>query len=265
MPQHAKPHRMTTLEADNARAVQAQAAFSKRQQAQIQYSKRLAENQAARLAKSNAAFQAQQQQFIRENMHTEGQTLASLGLLVGMIVTVMVIASLAAQRKRPRHSTSAWTPPPTAAPKPASTPVPSGQYRTAASLLTPTEQRFHNQLRAVVGTRATIQCKVRLADLLLSERHDLAAFRRVSQKHIDFVLCHPQTLRPLVAVELDDASHTQPDRQARDAFVNQVYAAAGMPLLHVPVSGHYDLAYIHALVEGYLPAATTPSEGTPRA
>ena len=239
-----------------------------REQAQIQYSKRLAENQNARLAKSNATLYAKQQQILGPT-YTDAQTLASFGLLGGIIIAALVLLRLisAALRPKAKARPNAWTSPPTD-PQATTTASPApvtGQYRAAPSLLTPTEQRFHDQLRAVVGTRATIQCKVRLADLLLSERHDLAAFRRVSQKHIDFVLCHSQTLRPLVAVELDDASHTRPDRQARDAFVNQVYAAAGMPLLHVPVSGHYDPAYLYALVEGYLPAATTPSEGMPRA
>lgn len=222
--------------------------------------------QSARAAHAQATFnkarQAEQNQRLHQaqGIRYEGQapanqdgTLAAFGLLFGMIIAGAVLLRLIGTALRPKttpHQANGWTPPP-AAPAPVAA---TGQYRTAPSLLTPTEQRFHDQLRAVVGDRATIQCKVRLADLLLSERHDLTAFRRVSQKHIDFVLCDRRTLRPLVAVELDDRSHNQPGRIARDQFVNAAYARAGMPLLHVPVSSQYAPAALEALVQGYLPA-----------
>ena len=38
---------------------------------------------------------------------------------------------------------------------------------------------------------------------------------RINAKHVDFVLCCPATLRPLLVVELDDASHGRADRQER--------------------------------------------------
>ena len=54
----------------------------------------------------------------------------------------------------------------------------------------------------------------------------------------------PGSLRPRLAVELDDDSHERTDRQQRDAFADSVFAAAELSLgscglrLHPGPSGH---------------------------
>ena len=115
-------------------------------------------------------------------------------------------------------------------------------YKRASSLLTQTESEFYRALREAVGPMADIQCKVRLADLLIAPEGNRSAFNRVSQKHVDFVLCERGTLRPLVAVELDDPSHQRADRQARDRFVDSAYKSAGLPLVHIQTQKRYSAA-----------------------
>ena len=115
-------------------------------------------------------------------------------------------------------------------------------YRRAGSLLTPTEAEFYRTLREAVGPMADIQCKVRLADLLIALEGNRGAFNKVSQKHVDFVLCERGTLRPLVAVELDDPSHQRPDRQARDQFVDSAYRSAGLAIVHIQTQEQYNAA-----------------------
>jgi len=58
---------------------------------------------------------------------------------------------------------------------------------------------------------------------------------RVQAKHVDFVLCHPETVAPVLVIELDDASHQLPERQERDIFLNEILRVAEIPLLRVPV------------------------------
>lgn len=38
-------------------------------------------------------------------------------------------------------------------------------------------------------------------------------------------------MKPLIAIELDDNTHNQPDRKTRDDFVNSIIANTNMPLL----------------------------------
>lgn len=126
------------------------------------------------------------------------------------------------------------------------------RYAAAESLLTPAELHFWQTLRAAVGPRAHVSMKVRQADILHVAQGGQAAFNGVSQKHVDFLLCHPETLKPLVAVELDDRSHGRAARRARDEAVDEAFQSAGVPLVHVPVAGRYEVREVGALVEKHL-------------
>ena len=70
-------------------------------------------------------------------------------------------------------------------------------------------------------------------------------------------------MQPIVGIELDDKSHQREDRRERDAFVDGVFAAAKLPLLHVPVKRAYVVAEVAALVAPYLSAAAPNSLTTP--
>lgn len=111
-------------------------------------------------------------------------------------------------------------------------------YQKKWYLLSRAERHFYDTLRQAVGNRYLIFAKVRLLDLLwlpqsLSNRQ--THMNRVQAKHVDFVLCHPQTVAPALVIELDDASHQLPERQERDLFLDEVLRVAGIPLLRVPV------------------------------
>ena len=130
-------------------------------------------------------------------------------------------------------------PPPTVPPAPVAYPpaVPAEYtYALRDDFLSRAEASFFHVLRAAVATEYLIFPKVRLADLVFPPRQEgqFGAWQRINRKHVDFVLCAPRTLRPLVALELDDRSHRRPDRLERDAFVDRVFADAGLPLVHVP-------------------------------
>lgn len=47
------------------------------------------------------------------------------------------------------------------------------------------------------------------------------------------------TMKPRLAIELDDSSHQKVSRQERDAFVDEALAAAGLPCLHIPAARSY--------------------------
>jgi hypothetical protein len=55
-------------------------------------------------------------------------------------------------------------------------------------------------------------------------------------------------MKPLLGVELDDASHARRDRQDRDQFVDQVFEAAGLPLLRVRAAAGYSPQNVADLV-----------------
>jgi hypothetical protein len=123
-------------------------------------------------------------------------------------------------------------------------------YALRDDFLTPAEASFYRVLCATIGERQLIFPKVRLADLMYASRQEgqYAAWQRINRKHVDFVLCDPQTVRPVLAIELDDRSHQRPDRVQRDAFVDQVFAAVKLPLVHVPARHSYNTQELAALL-----------------
>jgi hypothetical protein len=108
-------------------------------------------------------------------------------------------------------------------------------YFPRARLLSPAELQFFHTLKTVVGENFWIFAKVRVADLIevrgLYGRDWWAAFSRVSQKHVDFLVASRKTLEVLLAIELDDRSHHMGDRQNRDDLLNAVFLQAGIPLI----------------------------------
>ncbi len=118
-------------------------------------------------------------------------------------------------------------------------------YKRCDRLLSKGEHAFWHPLFYAVRGKYRIFPKVRLADVVRGpDRRDRERywFNRIGRFHIDFVLCDPDTTEPLMAIELDDASHRTPRppyRARRDAFKDQVLADAGIPVLRIPTAEAY--------------------------
>jgi hypothetical protein len=115
-------------------------------------------------------------------------------------------------------------------------------YRRRDHLLTAAERSFYRVLIQAVEGRYYVAWKVRMADVLWvpgsgsdRQRH----LNRILAKHLDFVLCHPESSAPILAIELDDSSHREGKRRKRDSFVDAALDAADLPLLRVPVRKSY--------------------------
>src|SRR5438093_6655646 len=102
------------------------------------------------------------------------------------------------------------------------------------SLLSPTELDFYNVLKLAVSDRFLILLKVGVRDLCEITNRDVnqAAFNRVADDKMDFVLCDQATLAPVVAIELDDSTLYTRDRAQRDAFMNALLRVIGVALIH---------------------------------
>ncbi|MHB9131554.1 MAG: DUF2726 domain-containing protein [Armatimonadota bacterium] len=132
-------------------------------------------------------------------------------------------------------------------------------YKVRDDFLSAAELSLYHVLMQVVGTSAVVLTKVRLADLFFVQRpnENRAAFNRIAQRHVDYLLCHPQTMQPLLGVELDDASHARKDRAERDDFVDNAFAAAGLPLLRVPAQRAYNTRELAEKINRYLTVPVT--------
>lgn len=126
-----------------------------------------------------------------------------------------------------------------------SKPLPSAElpYEREEYLFSKAERYFYFALCKAVPPGVHIFAKVRLIDLVRVRRgvENTNKYKNsLLQKHVDFILCAPDTFRPLLVVELDDSSHQSARSQERDARKDEILAAAGLPILRVVAKNAYD-------------------------
>lgn len=132
-------------------------------------------------------------------------------------------------------------------------------YHLVDEYVSPAELNFFFNLKAVVGASTHIFSKVKLSDLFYAKTGDYRKNRsytnRIDRKHVDFLLCDSKTLKPVLGIELDDKSHQRADRQERDDFVNHVFAAASLPLMHISVQRGYSQSELKTKLSACLSGA----------
>ncbi|MBN1122210.1 MAG: DUF2726 domain-containing protein [Anaerolineae bacterium] len=135
-------------------------------------------------------------------------------------------------------------------------------YRINRKFLSPAEISFYHVLNQAIQGKAIICPKVRMVDLfyILNLRENFSYRAKIAQKHIDFTLCDPQTMQPILCIELDDSSHQRLDREERDAFVDQVFQVAQLPLIHQPAQTSYNTSEIASVVLPYIENAPKQPE-----
>ena len=128
-------------------------------------------------------------------------------------------------------------------------------YLLRDDFLSPAELSFYLVLKSSVSEMALVCPKVALGDLFYAKSNDHSKHRtftnKIDRKHVDFLLCDPKTVRPILGIELDDKSHQRQDRQARDEFVENVFSAAKLPLVRIPVRHSYSVSELTALLQPY--------------
>ena len=116
-------------------------------------------------------------------------------------------------------------------------------------ILTNNEYRFYRILKPMSDARGFIICpKVGLKDLFdvtVSSKDRMTYWSKISQKHIDFLICDDK-LHPVCAVELDDKSHLSEEAKKNDDFKNNLFSTSKIPLYRIPSVSHYTEAHIHS-------------------
>lgn len=133
-------------------------------------------------------------------------------------------------------------------------------YGKRDDFLSPAEVSFFHVLKNELPAEWCLIAKVNLADLFFVRQphRNQAARNRIDRKHVDFVICDAATMAPLLGIELDDSSHERQDRKERDEFVDRVFAAAGLSILHVKAARGYQPAALMEVVRSKLGIATVP-------
>ena len=129
-------------------------------------------------------------------------------------------------------------------------------FKRKSYFLSKAEVSFYQVLKSTLQEKAVICPKIRLSDILSTETRNVTYWNQISQKHIDFLLCRPDTMEPILAIELDDSSHTSAKAQKSDNFKNEAFKAAGLPLLRMSAKRGYNIEELRTAIKS---AMTKPS------
>lgn len=102
------------------------------------------------------------------------------------------------------------------------------QYFVKERLLTPTEVRYYNVIRYIIGEKFLLLPQINLASVI--NKKGQSNFRSELFRNIDFGI-FDLNFRPLILIEINDNTHLRKDRIARDKKVADICKRAGIPLV----------------------------------
>ncbi len=105
-------------------------------------------------------------------------------------------------------------------------------------ILTEYEKIFYYTLEKIcIKNNFKLFVKVRMSDLI--EGETITEMNKIQRKHIDFIICNNK-LEILLAIELNDSSHSEYNRRKRDFEVNEIFNEAELPLLWIEGKKKYN-------------------------
>ena len=123
-------------------------------------------------------------------------------------------------------------------------------YRLREHFLSTPERSLLRTLQKMVGERYLICPKVALNDIFYVARpnENIHFFNKFFRKHVDFLLCEPDTFKPAIGVEVVKPISKAEAREA-DQFMADLFLSARLPLVHVQSHEHYLEKDLTALLE----------------
>jgi Protein of unknown function (DUF2726) len=123
-------------------------------------------------------------------------------------------------------------------------------YRLREHFLSTPELALMRVLQKMVGPHYLICPKVALNDIFYVARpnENVHFFNKFFRKHVDFLLCEPDTLKPAFGIELVKPVTRNETREA-DQFMAELFLSARLPLVHIQSSERYSEQDLSELFE----------------
>jgi len=121
--------------------------------------------------------------------------------------------------------------------------TPDTPYRLREHFLSAPEIALFRLLQKMTGDRYIVCPKVALTDIftIVRPNENVHFYNKIFRKHVDFMLCDPQTFKPVFGVELIKPTGRHETRP-NDQFMEELFQQEGVPLVHIPLSEHYEMA-----------------------
>lgn len=116
--------------------------------------------------------------------------------------------------------------------------IKKSQYRYYAKsyVMTSRENDCFKILNEIFSSKWFVVPQVHLSALLdyrVKGQNWNAAFRHINGKSVDFVLIGKESYKVVCAIELDDSTHSKPDRKERDIEIERMFKGARIPLARI--------------------------------
>ena len=113
-------------------------------------------------------------------------------------------------------------------------------YRLREMFLSTPELALLRVLQNMVRGHYVICPKVALNDVfyIVRPNENVHFFNKFFRKHVDFLLCEPDTLQPAFGIEIVKPI-TRNETREPDQFMEDLFLSAGLPLVHVLSSDRY--------------------------
>ncbi len=159
-------------------------------------------------------------------------------IILAVVAALAILAEIAArQKKNSQHDARHYV------------------YRRKRFVMTKNENEFFHALQTAIGTSYVIIPQAHF-DLFLDHKVEgqnwKAALSKIHRKSVDFLICNREYYSPLVAIELDDASHESAKRVERDGFESEICKEAEMPLVRFKTSMSYEPNRLLSALAPYL-------------
>lgn len=109
-------------------------------------------------------------------------------------------------------------------------------YSQKDRFLTMSEKKFFLMLTQWFRNEYHVFPQIHLSSLFSindSEKRKYSYLNKIDRKSVDFVLFEKESMLPVIAIELDDYTHRFARRMKRDSFIDKVFEAARLPIIHV--------------------------------
>lgn len=132
-----------------------------------------------------------------------------------------------------------------------------GFFSKKTSIMRKDERKLYDILERLYGNTYYIYPQVRLA-ALLDIKNDVKdhdnLYREIDHYSIDFVFFDKTNITPLLAIELNGASHFQMNRRNRDQKISNILTKSGIQFITIPVLETYNEGELQKQIESSLKA-----------
>lgn len=134
-------------------------------------------------------------------------------------------------------------------------------YKQKNFFMSRAEHECFDAILKAVGNEYHVFPQVHLSSIVdnkVTGQNWKGAFKHISQKSVDFVLCDKAYISPKLAIELDDKTHERADRIERDVEVERILKDAGLPLLRLENNGGFNINEIGKKIDVLLNTTQKP-------